>query len=88
MNLSLTRLPVVETDVVLIYNIYHFGNGIVGTYSVTTTAVFVTNLLCPEAVSINKPFPIFYSTEKAACRQLCPVCAKTIAKEPNSVQIS
>ena len=76
MKLSLTRLPVVETNVVLIYNIYHFGNGIVGTYRVTTTALFVTNLVCPEAVSINKPFPIFYSTEKAACRHLCTVCAK------------
>jgi len=57
MKLSLTRLPVVETNVVLIYNIYHFGNGIIGTYGVTTTALFVTNLLCPEAVSINKPLP-------------------------------
>jgi len=66
MKLSLTRLPVVGTNVVLIYNIYQFGNGIVGTYSLTTTALFVTNLLCPEAVSINNPFPIFYSTEKAA----------------------
>jgi hypothetical protein len=79
MKLTLTRLPVVETNVVLIYNIYHFGIGIVGTYGVTTTALFVTNLRCPEAVIINKPFAIFYSTEKAACRNLCHVCAKNVA---------
>jgi len=86
MKLSLTRLPVVEMNVVLIYNIYHFGNGIVGTYSVTTTALFVTNLVCPEAVSINKPFPIFYSTEKAACRHLCSVVQKKYFPHNNIVK--
>jgi hypothetical protein len=64
MKFFLAQLLVVETSVISIHNIKHFGNGFICMCSVTTAALHLKNLLCPEAVSINKADTLFYSQIK------------------------